>query len=533
MTRHAGQTEPALLSGELDRGRLLAIIVAAAFVIRIYLALTNYCISGDGVSYVLMANEFAAGNWRAALGSVFSPLYPLMIAALKPVFGDVELTGELISVLMGTAAVGTIYLMTREAFCVGRDDAGTGWIPIGAAGLSAIHPDLAAYSGSVRTEAGYIFLTTTAAWLIMRASNKRRLSLAAASGIVAGLAYLFRTEGIGFIVLGVCFFPAASSLWRMNSLRWALCASVIFAFAMAAIATPYVVALHGITGRWTLSREFTAAMMYGMGGVADNSQHWRNLGFSTKVSPLAPIFVSPRLYLEKVAADSAASAYAFAKAMGPLLSLLMIIGLWSRGREIGRSAGEILLAALVGCYFAGFSLSYTGARFMVHLIPFALGWVVIGIERMTDLIPIFATARTWRIPKGAFAGVVALSLIPQTLWPLGYDMRGVRYAGKDIAKYAAGPRTVVARDGRFAYYAGAQFIELPDVNNLCRWLEVQDRPDFLIVGNRDERRFNVSADSPCLRFMRRYPRYGSGYYDLYAVEIRSSNRSSDAVSQSR
>src|SRR5713226_6162780 len=50
---------------------LLALGVALA--IRLYLSLTSYCIAGDGVAYLGMARDFAAGEPAKALDNVFSP----------------------------------------------------------------------------------------------------------------------------------------------------------------------------------------------------------------------------------------------------------------------------------------------------------------------------------------------------------------------------------------------------------------------------------------------------------------------------
>ena len=144
--------------GSVPQNQALALMVGLAFAIRLYLGLTSYCISGDGVGYLGMARGFATGDWTEALRSVFSPLYPLLIAAAHPVLHDWELAATLISAILGAAAVATIYWMTREVF--GRHD-----LALGAAALAAIHPELAAYSASVRTEAGYIFLMTAAVGL--------------------------------------------------------------------------------------------------------------------------------------------------------------------------------------------------------------------------------------------------------------------------------------------------------------------------------------------------------------------------------
>ncbi len=495
-----------------DSTSLLA-IAAIAIVIRLYLALTSFCISGDGVAYVAMARDIAAGDVAAALHSVFSPLYPLLIAAVHRVLPDWELAGSLVSALMGTAAVATIYGMTHEAFA--RRD-----LALGAAALAAIHPELAAYSGTVRTEAGYIFLTTGAVWLLLRSLRTRRLMTVAAAGAIGGLAYLYRSEAIGLPLVAVAAIVAAALVWHRCGFGWALGAVAVFASGFLAVAAPYLVYLRASMGHWTIGREFTAAMMYGMGEVARNSEEWRQLGYSTSVSPLTPVFTDPRLYMEKVAGDFATSFYNFVQALDPLLTILLVAGLWRRGRALIASFPEALLAFLIAFYFCGLAFSYTGTRFMVHLIPFVFGWAMLGLEAATAAGVRLARGVGWRLPAAAIPVAVALVLMPRTLWPIGYDMRGIRYAGEEIAHRDAKPGAVVARDGRIAWYAGAKFIALPEdpEPNLCRWLAIQPGADYLIVADQDERRLGGNLrDEHCLEFFKRYPRRAGHYYDLFFI----------------
>lgn len=503
----------------------LWIMLAVAFGIRLYLGLTSFCISGDGASYLGMARQFAAGDWIRPLHAVFSPLYPLLIAGAHRLIPDWEIAGNLVSVLMGTAAIAAIYLMIREAF--GRRD-----IALGSALLAAIHPELAAYSASVRTEAGYICLLAAASWMLLRGINRRAIGACAIAGAIGGLAYLYRTEGIGFLIVGAMFIPATALLWRTSSPRWALVAAIAFASAFIAVASPYIIFLRMTTGHWTIGREFTAAMMYGMGDFATkNRAQWRHLGYSVAVSPLAAILSAPRLYLTKVCGDFMGSFYDFVQAMDPPLTALLAAGLWTRGRRILAAPAEAFPAAFIVFYFCGFALSYTGTRFMVHLIPFAFGWIIVGAITAADLLDRVAARGGWRLPRGLVPAAIAIALLPKTLWPIGYDMRGVRYAGERIAELSDGHQAVVARDGRVAFYARSRFIELPSrgVGDMCSWLEARDRAGYVVIGNRDERRLAVSRDSPCLEFVRRYPRYGSGYYDLYSVRRSDAARSTKAT----
>lgn len=503
------------LSGRLEDCRersLILALLAVALAIRVYLSLTSFCISGDGVAYLGMARQFSAGHPAAALRSVFSPLYPWLVSWVHYAIPDWETAGELVSAALGTAAVVTTYGIIREVF--ERRD-----LAFGAGVLAAIHPQLAAYSASVRTEAGFIFLITASVLLLIRGLKRQCAALILAAGVIGGIGYLYRTEGIGLLIVGAGFTAAGALLWRRWSFGWGLWAAALFSLGFLALAAPYLIFLRVSTGHWTVGREFAAAMMYGIGEVASNGAAWRRLGFSAAAAPLAAVMEHPWLYGRKVAIDFVASFYGFLQALGPVLTVLMLIGLWLRGRKLFGNFAESFLALLVAFYFCGFALSYTGARFMVHFIAFTFGWVMLGLEAGARLLSRTLTMWGWRLPESALAIVIALALLPRTLWPIGYDLRGLRYAAQDIARRGDKPRAIVARDGRVAYYAGAKQLALPEhpLPNLCEWLAAHERADYLMIGNRDERKFGIDHGANCLEFVKRYPRYGSGYYDLFAI----------------
>ena len=488
-------------------------ILLAGLAIRVGLSLTSYCISGDGPAYIGMARSFAAGDWRTPLGGVFSPLYPFMMAGMYRLLPDWEMTGNLLSALLGTGAVASIYLLTMEVF--ERRE-----IALGAAALTAIHPDLAALSASVRTEAGYIFLTTLAVWLMLRATREDSAKRAAAAGVVVGLAYLYRTEAIGLIALITGYPLMAARFWRRASFGRSLALGMTALLAALIAVAPYVLFLHAATGHWTIGRELDVAILLGLGAASGDKVHWQSFAFSAQASPFAAVMAHPALYLAKVRTDIASSFYNFVQAEGPLVALLLGGGLWVRGRALFRSAAEAFLLLVVAFYFGGFALTWTGTRFLIHLIPYTFGWVIIGLTTLGAALRAFAARRGRTMPHFLPAAIATLILLPQTLWPIGYDMRGSRYAGELIAQHNARHGAVIARDGRVAWYANARFVALPagPVASLCDWFATQNNPAYLLIGNHDEGHFAVTPTTACLRFLKRYPRYGSGYYDLYAVE---------------
>jgi hypothetical protein len=110
-------------------------------------------------------------------------------------------------------------------------------------------------------------------------------------------------------------------------------------------------------------------------------------------------------------------------------------------------------------------------------------------------------------------------LLPRTLWPLGYELRGLRYAGQDIARRGASMPGIVARDGRVAFYANGRFIELPmrPRPDLCRWLETEPEARYLMVSTREERSLGDFRAPRCLSLIKRYPRSRDSYYELFEI----------------
>ena len=504
---------PRWLPASLERcseRNLLAIVTLAALAIRLYLTFTSYCISGDGVAYVGIARNLAAGNTAKALASVFPPLYPWLISIVHQVVPDWEIAGQLISSLLGAAAVVPVYYLVREVF--GRRD-----LAAGAAILTAIHPDLSQYSASVRTEAGYITMIVTAVLLMLMAIRRRRLWWFAGAGLLCGIAYWYRTEAIGMPVVSAGFLILGALIWREWKFVWAIAAASCLVVAFLIVAAPFLIYLNSTSDHFIVSRELKAAVMYGMGDVSKDKNTWQLRGYSPHTSIWAPLQVAPGRYFGKIGGDLLMSPYFYAEALGPMLTLFLVVGLVNRGGSSVRNYREAFLALVTLFYVLGFAASYTGPRFLLHLIPFAFGWVMIGIAVVSGWIAAL-DSRGVRIPPSTFAVLVAIVLLPRTLRPIGYDQRAFREAGADIARAAAQPGVVVSRDKRVAFYAGAPDLYLPidPKPNLCGWLSEQAGVAYLMLADKEEHQLGVDSGSTCITRIKRYPR-GSGYYDLFEI----------------
>ena len=498
--------------------RVVGTLAVAAGLIRLYLVLTSFCISADGVAYIAMAREFHAGRVYSALAWVFSPLYPWLISITYWVIPNWELAGELLSMAFGTAGVVLLYYLMREVY-------GRRGVAAGAAALAAIHPMLAGFAASVRTEAGYVTLVTAALLLLVRGVERKRMASVAAAAMFCGFAYLYRTEGIGVPALLAVILVGGPLVWRRWTLRWGLGAAAVLTVIFLLMAAPYLLWMRSYTGHWTVGRELGSATMEATGSTTDQLEQWREMGFRPATSWLTALRLDPAAYLNKVARDSLGSCYALVQALGPLLCVGLIIGLWANGKATGARWAEATLAMLAVMYFVGFVLTTTGPRLLLHMVPFTLGWVVIGLVEAATWLD--ARLSLTHSPLGrmlagpAIVAVIAIALLPRTLFPLGYDQRGIRYAGEEIARRGGAQATVAGPDIRVAFYAGADFILLPAKptagEDLCGWLAAHRLAGYLMIDNRNERRWGGSEARACLNLIKRYPRVGAAYYDLFAV----------------
>jgi hypothetical protein len=487
-------------------------LTAIGLAIRLYLVFASYCISADGPEYVRMARDFAAGDRTGALGSIFSPLYPWLMALVHPLVPNWELSGDLLSTFFGTITIPLVYLLIRQVLQV-RSYA------LGAAAITVIHPLMAEYSSSVRTEAGYVCLMVAALCLLISAIERESLAMVAAAGVVGGLAYLYRAEGFGFLAVGGGFVIAGAWVWRRWRITQGLAWAALLAATFLTVASPYLLYLHRATGRWTVSREFNNSVAMSVMETASNKAPWQALRQAGTVSLLGALATDPQAYFLKVAHDLVFSFYYLAEALGPLLTLLLALGLALRGRKILDSWKESLLLLIAGFYLTSFVLLVTGPRLIEHVIVYTFGWIMIGFERGSEWIgplPIVGGNRA----STKFAIVVALTMLPRTLWPIGYDQRAFKLAGADIRSLAQGDLAVVSSQGQTAYYAGARPIDLPSPRpgNLCRWLAGQPNAAYLMMSRREERNLDDPRPVECLEFVKRYPATGSSYFDLFRIK---------------
>jgi len=228
----------------LDPRRMLWVLLAATAALRAVAWHNATVMTSDGPDFLWQAQRLLAGDARAALSHHYHPLYAALIAACAwPFGGNVVASAVCVSIAAGVAAVAAVYALARRAL-PGRPD-----VALCAALLAAVHSTSVTHTSDVRNDGLHAALVVVTIATLFAAYEQGRWRWLAA-GATAGLAYLTRPEAL-FVVVPALIAAAAAA--RRRGPRAALGGALGFLLALGLVASPYVLALHGLTGRWIIS----------------------------------------------------------------------------------------------------------------------------------------------------------------------------------------------------------------------------------------------------------------------------------------
>lgn len=434
-------------------------VLAAAM--RLYLASQYFCISSDGVRYIQAAQDFYAGNVSAGLSSLYPPLYPLMIAALYPLIGDWEVTGQVWSVAAGVLVLVPLFLLLRRIY-------GTEAAVIGAF-LAATAPLLARYSAHVRSESSFVLLITVALVLFYLAIKDRSWRRFFYGGLTAGLAYLMRPEGIGFLAIIPVALVAERCFGKKVGLGSIFLGSLLTLSGFLVFAVPYAAHLTFDTGDWgAVSRKTNLALWYGFkdSRILDDEQL---AAIRVPGGPgIAEFFLThPFAYIKKIVLDIPASVGVYLEAIHYSYVPFLALGIFHAVRRRIWEQADLLLFIFVIFFLVGFAALYVNLRYAIQLIPASLGWVAIGVIWCMN----YDHFKRWLSPKAfsVTAIVIGLAFVGGTLGkalrPISPDKAHVRESGVYLKEVSGsyGPKVLVF-DNRITFYAEADAVLLSELD---------------------------------------------------------------------
>ena len=447
--------------------------MVAAVALRLLQWSSNAALQNDGPVFLALARALLDGDVRAALAHEFHPLYPAAIALVHAALGrpagwSLETSAVCASVLASAGAVFALHALVRPAF--GPERAAL------AAGLLAVHAGAVDMGADVQSEGLYLALFLGTAAALFRALRAVSPAWAAAAGVLCGLAYLTRPEGLTLAVVGGGL--AAGLLARR---RWAPRAAAAFTLALglgvAALAFPYIGALYAETGELWLTRKKSVAWV---AGVADAPAHfvdqrreppWRDgrVPPGMDILPRHPLPASLDEPASPPAAPSLAEAAAdlaqsFLRALRYELLVFLLLGLYAvRGRPGLRGAflGAVLAVHAVLLFALARNVGYVSARHLLAPAAVLLGYVACSAAPLAGML-----GRVARRPvREAVAALLPLALVGgislgRALREPDVDVLAQREAALWLHDHVAEPGPVCAEKRRVAYYAGAPYVRL-------------------------------------------------------------------------
>jgi 4-amino-4-deoxy-L-arabinose transferase-like glycosyltransferase len=490
----------------------LALLVLIALAHRAVIVAWSSTIATDGASYLSMAEVLFRGEIERALGFTYHPLFPLVAAMLGSILGTVEAGAYFATVVASSLAVIPLYLLIqlwwneRIAF----------WSCL----LYALHPVLSIESAEVHPTGLFLSLFIASIALGVLALKRNNWWLYPLAGATAALCYLTRPEGVYVVLFDTIALLAAvfrlihSQRRAGTSVRlsmmdrwypWASMASGVLSaiFVYALLTAPYVLWLHGFTGRWTMTARSAGLSLLSAGtgpltrapdpSSSPNSKtpSPKKLPSEVKPPPPSSVIGEPSSDPGRAASPGRTSRHGNPHSLGTLLRKLerafywplippFIVGIVCCRRLGGRwptllaplgialfsFAPPILLMVISETHL----LSY---RYLLPGIIFLLPWMAAGCVQIFDSMVHVAAQRRAKI-RWVFVAIPYVilfgTLLMKTMGPQRAEEISMIDAGRWLRlQHIVTPPRILTSSEKIAYYGGAVPLEF-SASGKPRWV---------------------------------------------------------------
>lgn len=435
----------------------LVALAGLAVAVRVVSWSATVVMMNDGPDFLWQAERILAGDVGAALAHPYHPLYGAVVAAFVHVIGaplaatavGVSILGGVTTVLAATCATARLLGLRGAALAAGL--------------VAALHPRAVNYSAEVSSDGlflGLVALSLATFLASIDASSRGSRARAFATGLLAGLAYLARPEGL--------FVGAAVALWmtivvvRERAVGRALSHGALVAAGTLVGVAPYVVAIHEVSGEWALSMKPSVATV-GLTDVTgdtddvpDASPHgWPEVvpaARDTTGDGDAPRTRALVLSPSKQRRPVATTLDVLGGTLRPEGVLLLLAGVvtLARRRET-RGPGAALLALLVA--WCALMIVHVAARGYLSNRHMMIGWALCTPAMGAGLASLWGTSARGRVAR-AFAALVVLSLAHYATAPRRDDEAYLAAAARHASTLAAPDAAVAVPRRRWGHLTG-------------------------------------------------------------------------------
>ncbi|MEW6131493.1 MAG: glycosyltransferase family 39 protein [Acidobacteriota bacterium] len=306
------------------------------------------------------------------------PGYPLMLAVLTKLTGEVFLSGKIISVVSATLVVLFTFLLFEKSFGF--------WIGIGAELLVAVGTAFPAFAITTTTDIFFLMLCLATMWvfLLERLAGRWRIILTAA---IASFAYVTRYNGLfllATVLAGVTLFNIFNNSWRERLKNTAM-----FIGIFLVVAAPWLYANYRHHGSPFYNTNYLNIATEFYPELANNSVYQEGTrGLSEKFHSFGEVLgYDPRRVLthypenlyeamsKSINADLVHHWLGWAAILGFVIAL------------IERRSKTVLLIVLSGVlYFLVVAFTHWEARYYFYVMVLYAGFAAYGVIRPFELL---------------------------------------------------------------------------------------------------------------------------------------------------
>jgi 4-amino-4-deoxy-L-arabinose transferase-like glycosyltransferase len=428
----------------LNEKQILLLLVGVSFALRLYAVLMAQGIANDSAVYGFIARDFLKGDFIKGLSSPAPPFYPFLIFLFSPDTTHIEMAGRLISLFFGTLTLVPLFYLVKEA--IGQKEA------IFSGLLYAFHPYLVTYSGMLLTEATYWGLLVSSVYFFWTGLKEEKVWKMSFSGILLGLSYLTRPEGIGYVLIYLGWVVVDGVLrkkWFKKLILLGVLIPSLFIFVI-----PYVIYIHQETGQWLISKKALEAQAQFL------KKGEEKVDFSKDLEQNKPIGKNTKILaiVRNIVQFFPFVIYRYLRAYHFSLWLLLFFGLIRvRQKVIGY---EVFVASLVLFHLLSLSTFLPSAiRFSIPVVPLSLFWAgtgILEIKRYLEKVEISNPE------KAAFLLILVVILIqlPQDLKPERTHRADQKKVGQWLRQNTPPDAIIMSNSPQEAFYADREFIML-------------------------------------------------------------------------
>lgn len=491
-----------------DAGRWLP---AASLLIYVLLRLAGLANSpefedNDSLGYMRFAGTFASLDWRAIveMNPDATILFPLLTAVFSLLGLETASAARLVSLLASVGVAVAVYL-------IGRRVAGAVAGSI-AVLLLAVNPFFIRFSYSILSEPLYVCIVTFVLLVFLRHYERPTLRSGLLLGLLCGLAFLTRIEGL-LLALAIPALQIAHRLIFKGGYDWQRAAGsvAVLAGVFLLLAAPQVLRTSHAMGSFSINGRAVWSVILNAPDGKSYAEKIYGLDYDPGITNLKYLQRNPEaLSASPAGADTVSLVRGYASTvvenletlhdenlsatMGLAVVAFALVGLVSLlGRQRTRTDALAICAFLV-VYIAAPLLHNVIPRHIASLGPLIAVLAGAGLvqaaatitgERASGALRIAALGGLFAVTASAYLFDLArLYLRPDNI-NRTYDAATLRAPAAVLREHAergGDPPVIVARKTYLGYYADAKTVLIPhtDLAGLLRFCKLNDA-DFLFI----------------------------------------------------